>query len=73
MDFIALDKAATQEHHTMNSFHSHSHYEIYLLTEGERTVFFYNTLYTVYGIKLHLPCPSLITCLQFHHLKKFIL
>ena len=46
MDFIALDKAATQEHHTMNSFHSHSHYEIYLLTEGERTVFFYNTLYT---------------------------
>ncbi|MBQ8685615.1 MAG: helix-turn-helix domain-containing protein [Clostridia bacterium] len=47
MNFLSVDKVAKSQSHTMNVFHSHSHYEFYILTKGERTVFFYNTLYTI--------------------------
>lgn len=47
MKFLMIDKVAQKEAHTMNILHSHSHYEIYILTKGQRTYFFYNALYTI--------------------------
>lgn len=47
MKFLMVDKVVQKDSHTMNILHSHSHYEIYILTKGQRTYFFYNTLYTI--------------------------
>lgn len=47
MKFLMIDKVEQKKEHTMNILHSHSHYEIYVLTKGQRTYFFYNVLYTI--------------------------
>ena len=44
MQFLFIDKVETTQSHTMNTYHSHAHYEIYILTQGKRTVLFNNNL-----------------------------
>lgn len=45
MSFIELDKSVKTTEWSMLDLHSHSHYEIYLLTSGSRTFFLSNALY----------------------------
>lgn len=47
MSIIMVDKINMQSPHTMNNFHSHSHYELYILTKGQRIMFLHNKLYTL--------------------------
>ncbi|MBQ3219523.1 MAG: helix-turn-helix transcriptional regulator [Clostridia bacterium] len=53
MNFIEIEKSIKNEEWSMIDLHSHSHYEIYLLKEGNRTFFLSNALY-------HLTAPVLI-------------
>ncbi len=45
MSFIEIDRSVRTGKWSMNSLHSHSHYEIYFLTRGERTFLLSNALY----------------------------
>lgn len=47
MNFLAIDKVIKNKTHIMNNLHSHAHYELYFLTQGQRTYFFHNTLYNL--------------------------
>lgn len=47
MKFLAIDKVVKNKTHIMNNLHSHAHYELYFLTQGQRTYFFHNTLYNL--------------------------
>ncbi len=66
MNLIAIDKATKKERYMMSSLHSHSHYEIYILTEGERDVFFYNASYT-----FHAPACIIIPPFIMHKTEGF--
>lgn len=39
MDFIEIEESIVREHHDMRKPHSHEHYELYFLLEGERVLF----------------------------------
>lgn len=45
MSFIEIEKSVRTVKWSMNALHSHSHYEIYFLTRGERTFLLSNALY----------------------------
>lgn len=47
MAFIEIEKSVRQKEWSMQDLHSHSHYEIYLLTQGKRSFFLSNALYKV--------------------------
>lgn len=47
MSFIEIEKSTKTEEWSMIDLHSHSHYEIYFLTEGNRTFFLSNALYRI--------------------------
>ena len=45
MPFIEVELSKKTEEWSMHDLHSHSHYEIYLLSEGQRSFFLSNRLY----------------------------
>lgn len=45
--FIEIEKAVRHDPVNMHDLHSHSHYEIYYLTNGSRRILFSNALYNV--------------------------
>ncbi len=47
MSFIEFDKSVKTTSWSMNSLHSHAHYEIYFLLKGERSFFLSNSLYAL--------------------------
>ena len=47
MAFIEFEKSIRTEEWSMQDLHSHAHYEIYLLTKGDRSFFLSNALYKV--------------------------
>lgn len=47
MSFLEFDKSVKTKSWSMNSLHSHPHYEIYFLSKGERLFFLSNSLYTL--------------------------
>lgn len=47
MAFIEIEKSVRKEEWSMQDLHSHAHYEIYLLTKGDRSFFLSNALYKV--------------------------
>ena len=57
MKFIDIDKAVMNENHTMTVFHSHPHYELYVLTSGSRQVFVGNQLFNLYAPSMILLPP----------------
>lgn len=42
-----IEKVVKNTTHTMNTLHSHAHYELYFLTQGQRTYFFHNQLFNL--------------------------
>ena len=54
MNLLYVNKADDPSGHTMTMFHSHDHYEIYVLTRGERSLFLNNSLY-------HVVAPCIVT------------
>lgn len=53
MAFIEFEKSIKTSDWSMQELHSHSHYEMYFLSEGNRSFFFANALY-------HVSAPALI-------------
>ncbi len=47
MSFIEFEKSVREKEWSMQDVHSHAHYEIYLLSKGERSFFLSNALYKV--------------------------
>ena len=47
MDFIEVEKVDRGFDWSMHDLHSHSHYELYYLSEGERTFFLTNELFSI--------------------------
>ena len=47
MDFIEVEKVVRDIDWSMQGLHSHSHYELYYLAEGERTIFLTNELFSI--------------------------
>ena len=45
MPFIEFEKSVRKNDWSMHDLHSHSHYEIFLLCEGQRSFFLSNRLY----------------------------
>jgi YesN/AraC family two-component response regulator len=55
MPFIEIDKSVRGKDWAMQELHSHTHYEIYFLSKGERSFFLSNALY-----KIHAPAIIVI-------------
>lgn len=47
MAFIEIEKSVREQEWSMHELHSHTHYEIYFLSKGERAFFLSNALYKV--------------------------
>ena len=47
MSFIEFEKSVREKNWSMHDLHSHTHYEIYFLSKGERSFFLANALYKV--------------------------
>lgn len=47
MSYIEIEKSVRDKDWSMHDLHSHTHYEIYFLSKGERTFFLSNALYKV--------------------------
>ena len=47
MPFLEVDKSTRAEDWSLHEFHSHTHYEIYFLSQGSRTFFLSNAMYTL--------------------------
>lgn len=47
MPFIEFEKSVREQSWSMHDLHSHTHYEIYFLSKGERSFFLANALYKV--------------------------
>lgn len=47
MAFIEIEKSIRKQDWSMHDLHSHTHYELYFLTKGERIFFLSNALYKV--------------------------
>lgn len=47
MPFIEFEKSVREQNWSMHDLHSHTHYEIYFLSKGERSFFLANALYKV--------------------------
>ena len=47
MSYIEIEKSVRAKEWSMHDLHSHTHYEIYFLSKGERTFFLSNALYRV--------------------------
>ena len=60
MNFIEIEKSIRNENWSMNDLHSHSHYEIYYLYQGNRTFFLSNALYK-------LSAPVIVIIPPTHH------
>lgn len=60
MPFIEFEKSIKEQDWSMLELHSHSHYEIYFLSKGERTFLFSDSLYKIEAPSLIIIPPSVV-------------
>lgn len=58
MPYIEFEKSVRDEDWSMLELHSHRHYEIYLLTKGNRSYFFDNAMYKISAPSLVIIPPN---------------
>ncbi len=60
MSYIEFERSIKQNDWSMHDLHAHSHYEIYLLTEGYRSFFLSNSLYLLQAPALIVIPPNVM-------------
>ncbi len=60
MSYIEFERSIKQKDWSMHDLHAHSHYEIYLLTEGYRSFFLSNSLYLLQAPALIVIPPQIM-------------